>query len=649
MKWVVAGALLIAATHLVTRAQTPSREQPPTFRSSADVVSVDVSVVSEGKAVSGLTAADFELLDNGVAQRVESVDRAAMPLDVTLLVDVSSHTSGVWDFEVPAHKTAAVLEEDVPAIAAILRPQDRIRLLTADTYIKQVAGMRSAAEPVPTGGAPMHGLPAVYDALVTAMLRRPEAGRRQLIVAWTKALDFISVADAEAVRDVARHSDAVVHIIERNLVVNTAIVPGVPGERLRRTWRQHVAQDLTVLSDVVALTGGTLHGVGVLADSGISEAFKDVFDDFRAGYVLRYAAQGVKREGWHDITVRVPQRRDVIVRARRGYAVEEPPPAVRNVTANRGAERPGAGLVTLDQIAERFAAGDARAFGEAWQGVRDARQMLRDYIARAPLWPATPRLEAALVLGLVEEALLGPDNNARDDALALLRRQHDLVRDPLGADEFECAWYRAEMALLQATSRPVDASVAIRQSLTRCVADPRLTLGLAVTSDRQWSNSRGTNRAAIMPEREVFTLFDAALNFPQTAAEAGVRSAFLAYRLGDLDEAARRLTLADAQPADGFVRHLRHLVRALVLQKQGQIDRGVEQFRAALVAWPGAKSARVGLMSALVILGARAEAEALSEAVQTAPNDQFDPFSAYWLGDYRAIQGIHMQLRELAR
>jgi tetratricopeptide (TPR) repeat protein len=382
----------------------------------------------------------------------------------------------------------------------------------------------------------------------------------------------------------------------------------------------------------------------VLTDSGIAEAFTEIFDDFRGGYVLRYAPQGVKREGWHDITVRLPARPDLTVRARRGYAVEE----VRTATATRPGT-PSPGLAALDELAETFVNRDRRAFYDAWQRIPDARQALRDYVARPPIWPAAPRLESAFVLSLVEAPLVTGDTRTREEALNVLRREHDLLRPPLGADEFECQWYRTEMAVLQASPDPAEAMTTIRQALTRCPGDPRLMLGLAVTSDLVWSRIRSVTAVQALTERDVVTFFETAMTFSQTAGEAGVRLAFLAYRQGQLDEALRRLAWADAQPADGFVRYLRHFIRARVLQKQGRIDEAIDQFRAALVAWPRAHSARVGLMGALMIRGDRVEAASLSEAIQTATVADIDPFSLYWLGDYRVVERLQARLRELAR
>ena len=60
----------------------PPLLQQPTFRSSTLAVRVDVLVTDGHKPVAGLTARDFDLRDNGVAQSIELVDTADLPVNV---------------------------------------------------------------------------------------------------------------------------------------------------------------------------------------------------------------------------------------------------------------------------------------------------------------------------------------------------------------------------------------------------------------------------------------------------------------------------------------------------------------------------------------------------------------------------------------
>jgi hypothetical protein len=52
----------------------------------------------------------------------------------------------------------------------------------------------------------------------------------------------------------------------------------------------------------------------------IKDAFVRAIEDFRSSYVLRYMPEGVARDGWHDINVRVVKGGPYEVRARSGYA-----------------------------------------------------------------------------------------------------------------------------------------------------------------------------------------------------------------------------------------------------------------------------------------------------------------------------------------
>jgi hypothetical protein len=77
--WLVSAVALTA--HLQTPAQTPA--QPPVFRSTIDVVQLDVSVLDKKrKPVRGLTAADFTVTENGKAQKIIAVSEVSIDDEV---------------------------------------------------------------------------------------------------------------------------------------------------------------------------------------------------------------------------------------------------------------------------------------------------------------------------------------------------------------------------------------------------------------------------------------------------------------------------------------------------------------------------------------------------------------------------------------
>ena len=105
--------------------------QPPQagapFRSAVDVVQVDVSVVRGMTAVTGLTAANFVVTDNGVAQDVTSVTLDRVPLSVMLVLDVSSSLAG--------ERLAQLIDAGQTLVRA-LRPGNRAALVTFSQQVR---------------------------------------------------------------------------------------------------------------------------------------------------------------------------------------------------------------------------------------------------------------------------------------------------------------------------------------------------------------------------------------------------------------------------------------------------------------------------------------------------------------------------------
>ena len=65
---------LAACVGVVPATATTQQPEPPKFETSAEVVLVDVTVVSDnGEPVTGLTASDFKLLVNGQPRQVHTV------------------------------------------------------------------------------------------------------------------------------------------------------------------------------------------------------------------------------------------------------------------------------------------------------------------------------------------------------------------------------------------------------------------------------------------------------------------------------------------------------------------------------------------------------------------------------------------------
>jgi VWFA-related protein len=284
-----AGPAAAPQTSASAPAQTPAPQS--IFRASIEGVSVNVSVRKGGQPVQDLTAADFELQDNGVRQRIAAVSVETLPVDVTLMLDVSASVEG---------RRLDRLKRSVTETAQYIRPDDQFRLIAVQHSLQQVFGFQPGGTAPAVGGLQARGGTSLLDGLSAALMRAAEPDRRQLIIAYTDGQDTISILDHEAVADVAGFADAVLYFV----------VP-TTGARNRTT------STAVTLADLAVRTGGEVFWVDY--DAPITEAFQRALEAFRKSYVLRYTPSGVGDGGWHEVTVRVPKDETYEIRARRGY------------------------------------------------------------------------------------------------------------------------------------------------------------------------------------------------------------------------------------------------------------------------------------------------------------------------------------------
>ena len=283
-----AGALAIAivAAGVISTAAT---QQQSVFKTGVDVVFVDVAVTNRRTPVRGLVSSDFTLTDNGVPQAIDSVSVESMPIDVTLLLDVSgSVEAGVLDG----------LKRAVDDTSKALSARDRVRLMTFSHEVRQLFPYRPGGAPANLKMLTAGGATSLYDALAAAMIQARPAGTRQMILVFTDGADSRSFMDAPALQQLGGVSDEVVYF---------AI-----GIRRGGADVPHKSQ----LTDIAAATGGDVTTFRV--DSAIPTTFRDILDRFRMSYVLRYSPTGVSREGWHALTVDV-RKGNYEIRAKKGW------------------------------------------------------------------------------------------------------------------------------------------------------------------------------------------------------------------------------------------------------------------------------------------------------------------------------------------
>ena len=273
----------------------------PVFRARTESVTISASVKRANAPVANLTADDFRLTDNSVPQSIEAVTIESVPLDVTLFMDTSGSTAGALDR----------MKSNVIAIAKLLRPDDRFRLLTIGLSVDTPVPWQRARSPIALDMRAVPGISLVYDALFVALTHTPDTGRRHLIVAMTDGEDCGSLLDGNRVLDASGRSEAVLHWI---YVSNS----GSFDELSVPAWcTPNDAHEVNFVAESAARTGGDSHR-SRFGDPAV-RTFAQILDEFRQSYVLRYSPNGVSGNGWHAVAVQVPAQPALTIKARSGY------------------------------------------------------------------------------------------------------------------------------------------------------------------------------------------------------------------------------------------------------------------------------------------------------------------------------------------
>ena len=266
-------------------------EQAQKFSSRTLGVRVDVLVTDGRNPIGGLKAADFELRDNGVVQKVEVVDATDVAINAVLALDTSASITG-------RRKTDLVAAGET--ILDGLRPVDRAALTTFSHAVTpkipltsdfaSVRGALQAIEP--------RGQTSVMDGVYVALTSTLDQSGRFLIVVCTDGSDTTSWLQPREVLDAAKRANGVIYAV-------TAAD----------------AKKSDALKDLADATGGQV--LQVKSSAELRAAFQRILNEFRSRYVLAYSPEGVPPGGFHTLEISVPKRR-ATVKARTGYIGVEP-------------------------------------------------------------------------------------------------------------------------------------------------------------------------------------------------------------------------------------------------------------------------------------------------------------------------------------
>jgi VWFA-related protein len=276
-----------------------------TFRSNVDVVRVDALVTDGRRPVGGLTAADFELRDNGELQTIDTIALESVPLTVSFVLDTSGSVAG---------NKIADLSSAVDSVLNGMRQQDRAALVTFSHRVWQRIALTSEWERVRgvLTAARAEGGTALNDAVYAGLALSESQEARPLVLVFSDGMDNASWLSAATVENAARRADAVVYGVA--VAAGTIIDRSVSSRAI--STPQYLHGQTEFLERIAAATGGRL----IKADTtmNVPKTFEEILKEFRTRYLITYSPRGVDTPGWHAIDLKVTGRH-AQVQARRGY------------------------------------------------------------------------------------------------------------------------------------------------------------------------------------------------------------------------------------------------------------------------------------------------------------------------------------------
>ncbi len=269
-----------------------------TVRISSNLVPIPASVVDpKGFALIGLKLEDFELRVDGQVKPISDMTRAESSVRLAMLFDNSGSLDMAREFE----KHAAM-----HFFRKVMRPSDEAAIYSVETesYLAQplTSNVGRLERTIESFGKP-EGATSLFDAIIdAAAYLRPYTGRRVLVIV-SDGVETTSRNDFETTMQRVLADDCQIFIVQTGLY---------DGANLRALAAERRMEQLA------GQTGGVVYLPKTTNELDL--AFQQIAADLAHQYVLSYYPGEERRDGrFHVIDLRVRSRKDVRVRARKGY------------------------------------------------------------------------------------------------------------------------------------------------------------------------------------------------------------------------------------------------------------------------------------------------------------------------------------------
>ena len=285
-------------------------QEPPVLRVAVNLVMVDATVKTKaGQILGDLKKEDFELREDGAAQKVEIFSRDELPLNVALVLDLSD---SIEPFLGP-------LREAANTALAALKPDDEVALFTfsteAELRVPFTKVKKQLAEQI--NGFKVGGATNINDGIFVPakyLLNAPNRGRRVIILISD---DVATYSGGEGTHDI------ITELIASDAVLYNLKIPGYnpPGTMLHASMEK----GLVNLRAVMEQTGGEIFNVQDVAH--LDTTFAALIERIKTRYTLGYYTKASAAEGRaHKLDVRLgashgKKGKDYVVLSKTGFYV----------------------------------------------------------------------------------------------------------------------------------------------------------------------------------------------------------------------------------------------------------------------------------------------------------------------------------------
>jgi len=272
-------------------------------RITSNLVPIPASIFDQqGTAVVGLKLDDFELWVDGQLRSLSDLSHTETSVRLAMLFDNSGSLDSAREFE----KQAAM-----HFFRRVMRPIDEAAIYSIETesYLAQplTRDVQKLEQTIQAFGRP-EGSTSLFDAIIDAAgYLRPYPGRRVLVIV-SDGIETTSRADFDTTMQRVLADDCQIFVVQTGLY---------EGANVRALAAERRMEQLS------GQTGGAVYIPKSIAE--LNAAFDQIAADLAQQYILSYYPSGDHSDGrFHAIELRLKSRKDVRIRARRGYYSPKP-------------------------------------------------------------------------------------------------------------------------------------------------------------------------------------------------------------------------------------------------------------------------------------------------------------------------------------